>query len=472
MKSNDEDSEFIHKIFEKGMKVPAYVFASQNLFESMKKDKTLEQLKNMASLPGVVGEVYAMPDAHQGYGFPIGGVVAFDIDKGIVSPGGVGYDINCGVRMLITNLSKSDFIKKRKEFMKELGKSIPSGVGTKSSFSIKQKEIDEVLENGVRWAVERGFAERSDMEKIESGGNISGANSKDVSQRAKGRGMNQLGSLGAGNHFVEIQFVEKIFDKEIAKILGIKNEEQIAVLIHSGSRGLGHQVASDYIKEMEEKYGYKHLPDRELACAPINSELGKKYLSAMACAANFGFVNRQILSNRITDVFSKYFPNKEVNLIYDLAHNIAKIEEHKIDGKKRKVCVHRKGATRSFGPGNKEIPKIYQKIGQPIFIPGSMGTYSYVLVGTKEAEKTTLGSTAHGAGRILSRSSAVKTINAKKMINGLEKENILLETTSIKGAVEEAPEAYKDVVEVVRVSHELGIGKIVAKMKPLGVVKG
>ncbi len=465
-------NEFVHKIIEKGMKVPGYVFASKSLFEHMQKDKTLEQLKNMAKLPGVVGAVYAMPDAHQGYGFPIGGVVAFDLKNGVVSPGGVGYDINCGVRMLITNISKKDFLEKRKEIMKELGKAVPSGVGTKSSFSFKQKEIDEVLQKGINWAIQKGFAEKNDLEKIENNGCIQGANAKDVSQKAKGRGMNQLGSLGAGNHFVEVQVVEKIFDERIAKVFGIKNEEQVAVLIHSGSRGLGHQVASDYIKAMEEEYGFDNLPDRELACAPIQSELGKEYLSAMACAANFGFVNRQILSFKIKEVFLKFFPGKKINLIYDLAHNIAKIEEHYFKGKRKKMCVHRKGATRSFGPGNKEIPIVYRNVGQPIFIPGSMGTFSYVLSGTKEAEKMTWGSTAHGAGRLLSRSYAVKNIDSKKLIEELKERDVYLETESLKGAVEEAPEAYKDVVEVVRVSHELGIGKIIAKMKPLGVIKG
>ncbi len=466
------ENEFVHKIFEKGMKVPGYVFASKSLFENMQKDKTLEQLKNMAKLPGVVGAVYAMPDAHQGYGFPIGGVVAFDLEKGIVSPGGVGYDINCGVRMLITDISKKDFLEKRKEIMKSLAKEVPSGVGVKSSFSATQKEIDEVLQKGINWAVQKGFADKSDLEKIENNGCIQGASAKDVSQKAKGRGMNQLGSLGAGNHFVEIQFVEKIFDEKTAKVFGIKNEEQVAVLIHSGSRGLGHQVASDYIKSMEEEYGFDKLPDRELACAPIKSELGKKYLSAMACAANFGFVNRQILDFKIRGVFLKFFPKKKINLIYDLAHNIAKVEEHYFEGKRKKMCVHRKGATRSFGPGNKEIPLVYRKVGQPIFIPGSMGTFSYVLAGTKKAEKVTLGSTAHGAGRLLSRSYAVKNIDSKKLIDELKEKDVYLETESLKGAVEEAPEAYKDVNEVVRVSHEIGIGKIIAKMKPLGVIKG
>ncbi len=472
MKYIHKNSEFIHEIEDKNMKVPAYVFASPILFENMKKDKTIEQIKNVAKMPGVVGAVYAMPDSHQGYGFPIGGVAAFDLDNGIVSPGGVGYDINCGVRLLTSDISKEEFMKKRKEIMKSLAKNIPSGVGTRSELWIKQKELDVVLNTGVAWAVEKGFATKQDVENIESNGFIAGADASKLSQKAKGRGLNQIGSLGAGNHFVEVQYVEEIFDSKTAKTFDIKNKGNITVLIHSGSRGLGHQVASDYIQAMEEKYGFKNLPDRELACAPIKSELGKNYLSAMACAANFGFVNRQLLAYRVREVFSKFFPKDELKLVYDVAHNIAKIETHIVNGKKMKVCVHRKGATRSFGSGNKEIPKKYIKTGQPIFIPGSMGTHSYVLAGTKEAERLTFGSTAHGAGRLLSRSSAVKTITPEHLKKEMDEQDVVLEVGSLKGAVEEAPEAYKDVNEVVRVSDELGIGKIVARLKPLGVVKG
>ncbi len=465
------ENELVHKIYEKGMHVPAFVFASPSLFETMLKDKTLEQLKNVAKLPGLVGAVYAMPDAHQGYGFPIGGVAAFDLERGVVSPGGVGYDINCGVRLLVSDISLKDFMKKRKTIMDELGKKIPSGVGTKSFLSIGDKEINNVLRDGVKWAITKGFATKDDLKHIEDSGCISLADASKVSQKAKGRGLNQIGSLGAGNHFLEVQVVDEIIDSKISKIYGIK-KDSICVLIHSGSRGLGHQVASDYIKKMEETYGFDKLPDRELACAPIKSDLGKDYLAAMACAANFGFVNRQLLTYRVRETFSKYFPSCELNLVYDVAHNIAKIEEHIIDGKKQKVCVHRKGATRSFGAGRKEIPVDYRKVGQPIFIPGSMGTYSYVLCGTAGAEKLSFGSTAHGAGRLLSRSYAVKNISPEKLKKELAEHDVLLETGSLKGAVEEAPEAYKDVNEVVRVSHELKIGKIVARLKPLGVVKG
>ncbi|MGV8142865.1 MAG: RtcB family protein [Candidatus Pacearchaeota archaeon] len=472
MVASKDKSEFIHKIYEKGMKVPAFVFASLPLFENMKKDKTLEQIKNVAKMQGVVGAVYAMPDSHQGYGFPIGGVAAFDLEKGVVSPGGVGYDINCGVRLLSTNISKEEFLKKRKEVMKALANNVPSGVGTRSDLWLKQKELDIVLNTGAQWALQKGFATKEDIENIESNGCISGADSSKLSQRAKGRGLNQIGSLGAGNHFLEVQYIEEIIDNKIAKTFGLNKLGNIAILIHSGSRGLGHQVASDYIQKMEEKYGFKDLPDRELACAPIKSELGQDYLGAMAAAANFGFVNRQLLAYRVREVFTKFFPKSELKLVYDVAHNIAKIEKHSVNGKRVEVCVHRKGATRSFGPGNKDIPKKYSKTGQPIFIPGSMGTYSYVLAGTKDAEKLTFGSTAHGAGRLLSRSNAVKTITPKNLEDEMNKQNVILEVGSLKGAVEEAPQAYKDVNEVVRVSDQLGIGKIVARLKPLGVVKG
>ncbi len=465
-------AENIYEIPKEGkMNVSCRVFASEKIMGKIMQDKTLEQIKNVAKLPGVVDAVYAMPDAHQGYGFPIGGVAAFDLDKGIVSPGGVGYDINCGVRLLISDISLKEFMIKRKEIMGELGKKIPSGVGTRSSLSLTNKEIEIVLRDGVKWAVEKGFATTDDLKHIEDNGCITGADASKVSQKAKGRGMNQLGSLGAGNHFLEVQVVEKIADDKIAKTFGIK-KDMICVLIHSGSRGLGHQVASDYIKKMEEKYGFEKLPDRELACAPIKSELGKDYLAAMVGAANFGFVNRQLLTYRVREIFLKYFPNCKLKLVYDVAHNIAKIEEHIIDGKKQEVCVHRKGATRSFGPGRKEIPADYRKVGQPIFIPGSMGTYSYVLCGTSGAEKLTFGSTAHGAGRLLSRSYAMKNITAEHLKKELDEHDVILEAGSLKGAVEEAPEAYKDVNEVARVSHELGIGKIVARLKPLGVVKG
>lgn len=465
-------SDFVWEIPKEGkMKVPGRIFASDKLIGKIEKDKTFEQIKNVAELPGIVEASFAMPDAHQGYGFPIGGVAGFDMKKGIVSPGGVGYDINCGVRLLTTNLTKKEFLEKREEILKEIQKKVPAGVGRKSDFRLDNEEIVKVLENGVDWAISKGYGNKKDKERTEDFGFIEGAKAEKVSQKARGRGMNQLGTLGAGNHFMEIQVVDEIFDKEKAKIFGMK-KGQITILIHSGSRGLGHQVASDYIKLMEEKYGIENLPNRELIYAPLNSKLGKDYLSAMAAAANFGFVNRQLIMYQIRKSFEKYFPNSKLDLVYDIAHNIAKFEEHEVNGKKVKLCIHRKGATRSFGKGRKELPKIYRKTGQPIFIPGSMGTYSYVLVGTKEAEKISFGSTAHGAGRVLSRSFAMKNIKKEKVERDLKKYDVVVKTGSLKGLVEEAPEAYKDITEVVKISDELGIGKLVAKLKPLGVVKG
>jgi len=463
-------SENIYEIKKKGMNVPGRIFASDLLIKEVE-EKTLEQIENVAKLPGIVEASFAMPDAHMGYGFCVGGVAAFDIKRGIISPGGIGYDINCGVRLIRTDIDKEDFLKKRKEIAKEIKNKIPSGVGKKGNYNLDLKELDEILETGVNWAVKNGYATKKDLENCEDQGCIKGADSTKVSQKAKGRGRNQICTLGAGNHFLEIQFVDEIFDNVVAKVFGLK-KDKICVLIHSGSRGLGHQTASDYIRAMEEKFGWKNLPDRELACAPIDSQLGKDYISAMRSAANFAFVNRQLMMFAFREIFKKYFPKNKLELVYDVAHNIAKFEKYNIEGKKIELCVHRKGATRSFGPGRKEIPKCYQKSGQPIFIPGSMGTSSFVLVGTKESEKISFSSTAHGAGRVLSRSRAKNSLSAEKIIKDLEKNNIYLQTDSFRGIVEEAPEAYKDVEEVVEVSHKLKLGKKVARLKPLAVIKG
>lgn len=453
------------------MNVPGRIFASEKIMEKIQEDKTLEQIKNMAMLPGIVSYAMAMPDTHQGYGFPVGGVAAFDTEKGIVSPGGIGYDINCGVRLLSSNLKKEDFLKNRKEVTKEIKKKVPSGVGINGEFKFTDKEIDEILKEGVEYFVKKGIGDKTDIENCESNGCIEGAESSKLSPKARGRGRNQLGTLGAGNHFLEIQEVEKIFDKKTAKAFNLK-EGEICVLIHSGSRGLGHQTCSDYVLKMEKEYGSKNLPDKELAYAPINSKLGQDYLGAMNASANFAFANRHLIAYQIKKVFEKFFPKNNLELVYDVAHNIAKFEKHKVNGKIRELFIHRKGATRSFGPNEKELPKKYQKTGQPVLIPGSMGTYSYVLVGTNKSSEISFSSTAHGAGRVLSRSYAVKNLNIDKIKNELKERDIYVEGGSIKGLVEEAPEAYKDVNEVVRVSDELGIGKIVARLKPLAVVKG
>jgi tRNA-splicing ligase RtcB (3'-phosphate/5'-hydroxy nucleic acid ligase) len=460
MKSLKKISEYEWEIPKQGkMNVPARIFSSEKLMKNVQKDKTLEQVKNVSMLPGIVKASFAMPDAHQGYGFSIGGVAAFDLGKGIISPGGVGYDINCGVRLLASNLTKKNILKNKKELLHQISRDVPKGVGRGGVINLSKKEIQEVLEKGCKWAVEKSYGSKEDLSKIEDGGFLEGGNIEDVSEKAIRRGFGQLGSLGAGNHFLEIQEVEKIYDKKTAKKFGIDKEGQVTIMIHCGSRGLGHQVASDYIKLMEDKYGTKNLPDRELVNAPINSELGKKYFSAMNCAANFGFANRHIIMHFVRESFKKVFPKSELKMVYDITHNIAKIEEHLINGKKQTLCVHRKGATRAFE-------------GQPVLLPGSMGTASYVLVGTKKAEEVSFSSSPHGAGRVLSRHSAIQKFKGEEIKKELEEKGIDVESGSLKGLVEEGPQVYKDVDEVVKVSHEVGIVNLVAKLKPLGVMKG
>lgn len=457
---------------EKNMNVPGKIFISEKLLNNVE-ENAIQQVKNVAMLPGIVKYSLGMPDIHSGYGFPIGGVAAFDMEKGVISPGGVGYDINCGVRILTSNIKTEDFVKKKKEILEELFRKIPSGVGRGGNIRLEKEAVKKILEKGAEWAVENGYGEKKDLEHIEENGRMKNANPEDVSERAIQRGIPQIGSLGAGNHFLEIQKIDKIYDEETAKIFGLE-KGNITIMIHCGSRGLGHQIASDYIKLMEDKYyeTIKNLPDRELINAPLNSELGKKYLSAMNCATNFAFCNRHMIMHWTREVFKKIFKNAKLDLVYDVCHNVAKIEEHMVDGKKRKLCVHRKGATRAFGPGRKEIPKIYRKVGQPIIIPGSMGTASYVLVGTKKAEELTFGSTAHGAGRTMSRHSALEKFRGEKVKEELGKKDIEIKSGSWKSIAEEAPEVYKDIDEVVKASHEAGIGNLVARVVPLAVMKG
>src|SRR3989344_2638047 len=463
--------ENIYELPKQGkMLVPARIFASDKIFKAVE-EICVSQLVNVAQLPGIVGYSMAMPDVHVGYGFPIGGVAAFDLEKGVISPGGVGYDVNCGVRILVSNLKKEEFMKKRKEVLNEIYKNVPSGLGENGEFKLSENDLREVLEQGVGWAVKKGYATKEDEERIEDNGCIKNADSSKVSQKARGRGRNQLGTLGSGNHFIEVQEVEKVFDKKTAEAFGLKMG-QIVVMIHCGSRGLGHQVASDYIHAMEKEYGYDRLPDRELACAPINSKLGEDYRKAMNAAANFAFANRQVITFQIRKSFKKLFSKSKLEILYDVAHNIAKFEKHKINGKEVEVCVHRKGATRSFGPGRKELPSRYRKTGQPILIPGSMGTFSYVLVGTDKAEELSFASTAHGAGRVLSRTYALNNITSDEVEGQLRKHDVMIKAGSKKGMVEEAPAAYKDIDEVARVSHELGLGMLVSRLRPLAVIKG
>ena len=465
-------SDYIWEIPRTGkMLVPGKVFASDKLMEKIMKDRCLEQIQNVAQLPGIVGYSLGMPDAHFGYGFCVGGVAAFDAKDGIISPGGIGFDINCGVRLLTCSLNKKGFLKKRTQVINEIYQHVPSGAGRNGEFVLDDKKLEEVLEKGLDWAVAKGYAIKEDKECCEDNGRIKGAHAKDVSHRAKERGRSQLGTLGSGNHFLEIQYVEKIFDCATAETFGLE-PNQIVVMIHSGSRGLGHQVASDYVQAMGKKYNPDTLPERQLACAPIRSDIGKAYLSAMAAAANFAFVNRQLITYEIRKVFGAHFPNAKLALMYDVAHNIAKFEKHIVDGKEKMVCVHRKGATRSFGPGEKDLPSRYRKTGQPIILPGSMGTFSYVLVGTKESEQLSFSSTAHGAGRALSRTYALEHIKPETVEKELRDYDVVLKAGSRKGMVEEAPAAYKDIDEVARVSHELGLGRLVARLKPLAVIKG
>ncbi len=465
-------SENIYEIPKEGkMLVPGRIFASEDLIDNIKEGKTLDQIKNVASLPGIKEASFAMPDAHQGYGFPIGGVAAFDLEKGVISPGGVGYDINCGVNFLATSLNKKDFISKRKEILHQLSRDIPSGLGRGGALKLSDKEIDDILEKGCAWALEKKYATKDDLDKTEDNGQLKGANSSKVSQKAKARGRDQIGTIGAGNHFLDIHVVEEIFDENAAKVFGLK-KDQITIMIHCGSRGLGHQTASDYIQKMEKEFGIKHLVDKELVYAPLTSPLAKDYLAAMKAAANFAFVNRQLITHNARGSFKQFFPNVEIKTVYGITHNIAKIEEHIIDGKKQNLCVHRKGATRSFGAGREEIPLVYRKVGQPVLIPGSMGTASYVLVGTKKAEEISWGSTAHGAGRSKSRADAMKEISVEEVRESLKKQDILLKVGSLKRLPQEAPNAYKDIDKVVKVVDDLGICKKVAKLKPLAVLIG
>ena len=454
------------------MKVPLKIFASDALLQKMLEDDSIAQGVNVACLDGIQGESIMMPDAHQGYGFSIGGVAAFDADKGIISPGGIGYDINCGVRLLSSNLSKDVVESKLPLLLDVLFKKIPPGVGEKSIFRVDDAELDDLMINGPSWAVQKGIGTKEDLDLCESKGMMLGADPKKVSQKARSRGRAQLGTLGSGNHFIEVQYVDEIYDEGVAKAFGINNVGQVVVLIHSGSRGLGHQVCSDYIRLMEDSQNLD-LPDKSLINAPFQSSLGQDYFKAMCSAANFAWTNRHVMAHQVREAFKEVF-NKDVklNIVYDVAHNIAKVEEHVIGGIKKKVLVHRKGATRAFPKGHSDLPEKYKDVGQPVFIPGSMGTSSYVLVGSENSLIESFGSTAHGAGRMLSRFAAKKKWSGSEVKDNLKKRNILVKASSLNGISEEAPEAYKDVDEVVKISNSAGIAKLVARVKPLGVIKG
>ncbi|MBO8139576.1 MAG: RtcB family protein [Thermosipho sp. (in: Bacteria)] len=461
-------SEYVFKISKEGkMNVDAYVFTDEDELKEI--SEAVTQLKNVASLPGIVKAAYGMPDIHWGYGFPIGGVAAFDANEGIISPGGVGFDINCGVRLLKTHLYLSDIENHLEQVIQKLYESVPAGVGSTSK-KFNLKDFRNIIENGVKATIGMGFGTPEDLKFIEDNGIITPANMEDISKKAYERGREELGTLGAGNHFVEIQKVVQIFDKKIAEKLGIF-ENQIVVMIHTGSRGFGHQIATDYIQLMRNNFKNVYLPDKQLIYAPFKSELGQKYFSAMNCAANYAFSNRQIITHYIRKVFKEVF-NTSVEIIYDVAHNIAKLETHSLNGETKKLVVHRKGATRAFGPGRKEIPSEYKEFGQPVIIPGDMGTASYLLIGTDESENIAFSSTAHGAGRLLGRRQALRTLQLNDILASLNKKGIIVKSKSKKTIIEEAPDAYKDIDKVIKITDKLRLSKKVAKMIPLGVLKG
>jgi tRNA-splicing ligase RtcB len=464
--------------YKTGMRVPGLIYTSKEMLESLREEQALEQVANVAFLPGIVGYSFAMPDIHWGYGFPIGGVAAMDIKDGVVSPGGVGYDINCGVRLLRTSLSEAEVRPRINELINALFLNVPSGLGSEGKIKVSQKEMNRLMVEGACWAVKRGLGSEEDLDVTEEGGCLGGADPSKVSDKAVKRGMPQAGTLGSGNHFLEIQVVKEIFDSHIASIMGITEIGQILVLIHTGSRGFGHQVCTDHLRVMEgavSKYGIK-LPDRQLACAPIESSEGQDYLGAMACAANYAWANRQCIAHWVRESFSKVFGKSPEKLgmrqIYDVAHNIAKIEEHTIDGRKVKVCVHRKGATRAFPAGHKDTPIRYKEVGQPVLVPGDMGRCSFVAVGTEKAMKESFGSTCHGAGRVLSRGAAKRSIRGADVIRELESRGIIVKAESVSALAEEASQAYKDVTEVIDVVHQAGISRKVAMAVPMGVIKG
>ncbi len=474
----------IPRRFNAEMRVPGMVYADDELIEQMLGDNALQQVVNVATLPGIVGYSLAMPDIHWGYGFPVGGVAATDAESGVVSPGGIGFDINCGVRLLATELLNEQIRGKVDKLADELYNNLPSGVGGAGMRDLSAEEMRRVMVRGSAWAVEEGYGFADDLEVTEERGCLSGANPDAVSETAVRRGMKQLGSLGSGNHFCEVQRVEHIYDKEAASALGIGEVGQIVVTIHCGSRGFGHQIAEDYVKLAESKqkdYGF-HLVDRQLACLPLQSEEGKAYLAAMACGANFAWANRQLLMYGVRQAFASVFGRKarakEVPMVYDVCHNIAKMEEYEVDfeeGKERelrRVCVHRKGATRAFPAGHMDLPEKYRAVGQPVLIPGDMGRYSFVLVGAQGSMEQSFGSCCHGAGRRQSRTAAKKSMSSKDLLNQLDARGVTIRVHSKNLLTEEAPQAYKDAQQVVNVVHNAGLAKLVARLKPVIVVKG
>jgi len=468
----------IWEIPKKGdMRVPVRIIATKKILSAVESDESVIQLQNVAHLPGIIKWSLAMPDIHWGYGFPIGGVAAMDLKEGVISPGGVGYDINCGVRLTVTNLHKDEIKKKVVQLAETLFNHIPCGVGRHGNIKLSPQEEKGVMIKGARWAAEHNYGEENDLPFIEENGCMDGADPSAISQRARDRGRKQLGTLGAGNHFVEVGYVDEIYDSKIAEAFGL-SKNQVTVIIHSGSRGFGHQTCTDQIKKMMaamNKYDI-HVPDRQLCCAPIQSPEGQEYIAALNCSINYGFANRQIISHLVRRAFQESLQAspKSIGLhtVYEIAHNIAKIEEFEIDGKRRKVCVHRKGATRAFPAGHPLTPEAYRQVGQPVLIPGDMGRYSFVLVGLPKAMEYTFGSTCHGAGREMSRKKALKATKGRAIHRELEDRGIYVRSASVKTLREEASEAYKDVSNVVDAVHQAGISAKVARLRPMAVVKG
>ncbi|HEX9340301.1 MAG TPA: RtcB family protein [Thermoplasmata archaeon] len=474
----DEFRYEIPRSYKPNMRTSGLIFVDESMVTQLRRDQAPEQVANVATMPGIVGKSMAMPDIHWGYGFPIGGVAAFDHDDGVISPGSIGFDINCGVRLLRTDLTEAEVRPNIKALTDACFENVPSGVGEGGLVKVSRQDLGKLATEGVAWAVEKGYAWPDDPDRIEARGCLEDADFSKISERAITRGKVQVGSLGAGNHFLEIQKVDRIYDEGVAKALGIGEVGQVCVMIHTGSRGFGHQIASDYIEICErvvkrEKFD---LPDLQLACAPIGSKEGQDYWRAMCAGANFAWNNRQLITYGVRNAFSKVLgrPADELgmDIVYDVCHNIGKIEEHEVDGKRRKVVVHRKGATRAFPAGHPETPAEYRNVGQPVLIPGDMGTCSFVLVGLPTAMERSFGSSCHGAGRQMSRKAATRTYNANEVVRSLDQKGIYLHAASRAGIVEEAPGAYKNVEDVVRVAEGAGLTKIVARMVPLGVVKG
>jgi len=467
----------IPKSFREDMRVPVRIFATRKLLEKVMDDRSLEQAVNSATLPGLVGHMLVMPDMHQGYGFPIGGVAATHYPDGVISPGGIGYDINCGVRLLASQIELEETVPYLEDLATMLNQYCPSGVGEKGELRMSEADLNQVCLQGSRWAQKHGYASEMDLRRTEEGGRIEGADPQKVSKRAKERGRPQLGTLGSGNHFIEVDVVDQIFDSESARVMGLV-EGCLVLQIHCGSRGFGHQICSDYVDEFQAAVKKYHiqLPDRELVCAPLNTPEGQNYLAAMRCAANYAFANRQLLAfharRAFEDVLAGKTKNWQLHQVYDIAHNMGKIETHQIEGNAVKVCVHRKGATRAFGPGSPDLPSEYQGIGQPVLVPGSMGTASWVLTGTSKSMELTFGSCCHGAGRVMSRSQAKKSIRGDQLRSELESGGIHIRAGSLAGLAEEAPQAYKDVDAVVDSVTGAQIARKVARLTPVAVIKG